>query len=298
MFKHDEETNRLSLQEGRHEPWRRVDHWQRTSSASEWLYCRDCVDRYFETGKRAHGHIPYRDRASQSLLRPPLEKEKVQSDTQEEPEVEPASPENDEQEPALEGVVPGEAVEDDDTLPPVGYPTLEQYQEIWARKLAEHSRPVPGELGRDNLVPEPIHQLWQDCPYVPFDRLKSDDAMARLSRCRPISGFTPAHHEDGVVRYAHNTGETHFRRRAPMQLAATLGFILNSRSGKFLGLTPEEKEALHECLTWLRQPGNNRLCFYGAELEAFDTACKRLMQKVEKIIPEAPLAYFLCLFKP
>ena len=100
MFKHDEETNRLSLQEGRHEPWRRVDHWQRTPSASEWLYCRDCVDRYFETGKRAHGHIPYRDRASQSLLRPPLEKEKVQSDTQEEPEVEPASPENYEQEPA------------------------------------------------------------------------------------------------------------------------------------------------------------------------------------------------------
>ena len=154
MFKHDEETNRLSLQEGRHEPWRRVDHWQRTPSASEWLYCRDCVDRYFETGKRAHGHIPYRDRASQSLLRPPLEKEKVQSDTQEEPEVEPASPENDEQEPALEGVVPeaGEAVEDDDTLPQVSYPTLEQYQEIWARKLAEHSRPVPGEFGRDNLV--------------------------------------------------------------------------------------------------------------------------------------------------
>ena len=52
-----------------------------------------------------------------------------------------------------------------------------------------------------------------------------------------------------------------------MQLAETLGFILNSRSGKFLGLTPDEKSALHECLTWLRQPGNNPQCFYGAELE-------------------------------
>ena len=72
-----------------------------------------------------------------------------------------------------------------------------------------------------------------------------------------------------------------------MQLAATLGFILNSRTGKFLGLTPDERKALHECLTWLRQPGNNSLCFYGAELEAFDTACKKLMSKVKQIIPEA-----------
>ena len=77
-----------------------------------------------------------------------------------------------------------------------------------------------------------------------------------------------------------------------MQLAATLGFILNSRSGKFLGLTPDEKSALHECLTWLRQPGNNPLCFYGAELEAFDMACKRLMRKVKQIIPEARYSSF------
>ena len=81
-----------------------------------------------------------------------------------------------------------------------------------------------------------------------------------------------------------------------MQLAATLGFILNSRSGEFLGLAPDEKEALHECLTWLRQPGNNKMCFYGAELEAFDAACKKLMQKVKKIIPKAPLVYKIMLF--
>ena len=64
------------------------------------------------------------------------------------------------------------------------------------------------------------------------------------------------------------------------------GFVLNNRSGKFLGLTPQEKGALHECLTWLRQPGNNKLCFYGAEMEAFSAACQRLMHKVTKIIPE------------
>ena len=138
-----------------------------------------------------------------------------------------------------------------------------------------------------NVLLRSLIAKLKDCPYVPFDKLKSDDAMVRLSRCRLISGFTPAHVEDGVVRYAHNTGKTNFRRRAPLQYAATLGFILNSRSGKFLGLTPEEKDALHECLTWLRKPGNNSLCFYDEELEVFSGACKRLMRHVQKIIPEA-----------
>ena len=129
-------------------------------------------------------------------------------------------------------------------------------------------------------------RLWQNCPHVPFSKLESDDAQSRLSRCRPVSGFKPPHTEDGVVRYSHNTGEVNFRRRAPLQLASTLGFILNNRSGKFLGLTPDEQSALHECLTWLRQPGNNKLCFYGDELEHFDKACKRLMQRIKQIIPD------------
>ena len=91
-----------------------------------------------------------------------------------------------------------------------------------------------------------MHGLWNDCQYVPFDKLKTDDAMARLSRCRPSSGFTPAHAEDRIIRDAHNMGETNFRRRAPLQLATTIGFVLRSRSGKCLGLTPEAKAALHE----------------------------------------------------
>ena len=168
MFKHEPETNRLSLQEGRREPWRRIEHWNQASATSTWLYCRDCLDRYFEIGKRAHGHIPFSDRASQSLMRPPQEQEKVQSDTQEEPELEPASPENVEQAPGLDGE--GELLEeacegegrdaaDDDTLPAESYPSLEEYQESWARGLAQHSKPVPGDFGRDNLVPEPIPQL-------------------------------------------------------------------------------------------------------------------------------------------
>ena len=110
--------------------------------------------------------------------------------------------------------------------------------------------------------------------------------MSRLSRCRPVSGFRPAQCEDGTVRFAHNVGEVNFHRRAPLQLASTLGFILNNRSGKFMGLTEDEKKAVHECLTWLRQPGNNRHCFFGAELEDFDRCCKRLMDRIKHIIPE------------
>ena len=163
MFKHDWETNRLAVQDGRHEPWRRSAHWSQSSTSSDWLYCRDCFDKYFDTGRRPHGHIPYRDKASQSLLRPPQEKEKIPSDTQEEPECEPASPELDEDVAMTEATAERETVDGDNTLPPVTYPSLEQYQERWARKLAEHSRQVPGEFSRDNLVPEPIHQLWQDC---------------------------------------------------------------------------------------------------------------------------------------
>jgi hypothetical protein len=77
-----------------------------------------------------------------------------------------------------------------------------------------------------------------------------------------------------------------FRKRHPLQLASTLGFILNKRKGHFPGLKEEEKTALHECLTWLRQPGNNPVCFYGQELEIYDQACKRLMQRIKQLLPE------------
>ena len=143
----------------------------------------------------------------------------------------------------------------------------------------------------ENLVPELLPALFQDCPWVPFDALKSDEAQGRLSRCRPISGLQTARIEDGINHYSHNVGEVNFRRRAPLQLASTMGFVLNNRNGKFLGISDDERAALHECLTWLRpgslrallkslrvpltrhwsvtprQPGNNRLCFYG------DRAC-------------------------
>ena len=80
-------------------------------------------------------------------------------------------------------------------------PTLEQYMEKWARLLAQHNKKVPGEFSNDNLVPKPIDALWQDCPYVPFAELKSEEAQARLSVCKPISGLQETTRVGGVERY-------------------------------------------------------------------------------------------------
>ena len=156
---------------------------------------------------------------------------------EDEPELEPAAGEEEERPVELplleEGDDDGtgeedegtEAAEEEEEDTPGTWPTLEEYKAKWDGLLAQHSRPVPGDFSRDNLVPEPIPQLWQNCPHVPFSKLESDDAQSRLSRCRPVSGFKPPHTEDGVVRYSHNTCEANFRRMAPLQLASTLGFI-------------------------------------------------------------------------
>ena len=86
-------------------------------------------------------------------------------------------------------------------------PSLEQYREKWAWSLALHSKPVEGGFSNDNLVPLAIHVLWQDCPYVAFSELKSEEAQARLSVCKPISGLQESCRVGGVERYAHNAGD-------------------------------------------------------------------------------------------
>ena len=50
-------------------------------------------------------------------------------------------------------------------------------------------------------------------------------------------------------------------RRAMLQLASTMGFLLNRQSGRFMGLTPEETDAVHEVLSWLRA-GNNKILHF------------------------------------
>ena len=93
---------------------------------------------------------------------------------------------------------------------PKPHPSLEEYALEWSRVKELHSRAVPGEFSRDNLVPCPMPDLWQDCPHVPFNKLESNEAQARLSVCRPHSCLEPAHCPDGVPRYAHNTGDCIF----------------------------------------------------------------------------------------
>ena len=70
--------------------------------------------------------------------------------------------------PAEDVVLPVEAEETAEEVPvpkaPLAkqYPTLEEYQEKWARDLALHSRPIASAFSLDCLVPRPIANLWQD----------------------------------------------------------------------------------------------------------------------------------------
>jgi len=170
-------------------------------------------------------------------------------------------------------------------MPPERRPSLQQYEAKWAGLLAKHSKHVDGDFSLGNLVPKPIHELWQDCPYVPFDKLVSEEAQARLSVCKPISGFQESTRE-GVERFAHNSGSVFFQKRSPLQLTSTLGFVLNKDGGQFLNLKAPELDALHEVLTWGRQPGNNKiLAFFGQTLEDFSGACGALMQKFKHLLP-------------
>ena len=184
MFKYDEETNRLSLQPGKRAPWLRDETKARAERCKSWLYCAECSDRYFPGSKRASGHIPFRDRASQSSMRRPDDGEEVE--TQEEPEREPTAddqaPEADVQEGDTQGppeLPLQETVEQEDEdaheemMDPLAaedvpepvdrkWPTLAEYQEKWDQKLAYHMRANPGEFSTENLVPQPVSQLWQE----------------------------------------------------------------------------------------------------------------------------------------
>ena len=171
---------------------------------------------------------------------------------------------------------------------------MEEYRRRWEAGKEKHCKNVPGDFGRENLVPEPNPLLMQDVPWVPFDKLKSDDAQARLSVCRPLSGLSEAGVVGGVPTYAHNTGEVNFCRRNPLQVAATFACVLNKRDGKFLGLSKEELEAWHECLCWLREPGHNELLrLYGTQYEKLVSACNVLDSTLRSrgVLPEgAPRA--------
>ena len=131
-------------------------------------YCLDCHSRYFDTGKKASGHIPFRDRASQSSMRRPADKEAVvsQDEPEEEPIVEtqrdsgealpelPLLDEDEEEEDARDDA--GDPLADEESPDPVDtkWPSLEEYKVKWASLLEQHSRPNAGGFSRNNLVPD------------------------------------------------------------------------------------------------------------------------------------------------
>ena len=89
-----------------------------------------------------------------------------------------------------------------------------------------------------------------------------------------------------MERFAQNTGGVFFQKRSPMQLASTLGFVINRCGGQFLGLKAPELAALHEIITWGRQPGNNKiLAFFGQTLEEFSNACGSVTRRLQTLLP-------------
>ena len=161
-------------------------------------------------------------------------------------------------------------------------PTLDEYQKRWAESEQRHAQEVHGEFGRENLVPQPCPRLWQDAPHVPFKRLRRSEAQSSLSVCRPHCTLEPARCIGGVGNFAHLTGDVRFKRRAPLQLAATMNFILNKKDGSFMGLTEQEVADVHECLSWGREsldgmPNNRHIQFFGTVFEAFLASTGPLM---------------------
>ena len=260
-FQYDPETNRLSLREGVDPPWLRTFGRGGAADTEEsWLYCTNCADQHKH---KAGSYIPFRDKASQQWMkrvyRPDEETTQEESHTaqaatqpQPEEEVEPDENENAEdaafvQEDEEEGLEEEHVIHDS----PIKRPTLEEYQAKWKTLLDHHSKPVPGEFGRDNLVPCPVHVLWQNCPHLPLDALQSNEAQSRLAAARPISSLQEAGFVEGVPYYAHNKGDITFRRRSATQINSTLGFVLNKNgSGHLKELNEKEVAALHEILTW------------------------------------------------
>ena len=174
--------------------------------------CISCAHVSHCEGERAKAHIPYRDKASQLYLHPEWSPQFREDEDEKQPPAEekgreiedvpiPLEEDNseDDEKPNVENTVP-----DLPTATPK--PSLQEYRERWAEKLAWHSRESPGDFGDDDLIPKKFVNLFQDAPHVPFSSLVSRASQARIAVCRPLSSFTEANRHDGVPRYMHCTG--------------------------------------------------------------------------------------------
>ena len=126
-------------------------------------------------------------------------------------------------------------------------PTLAEYEDGWTKKLAWHARPVRGRFSDRNLVPRPRPDLWQDVPHAPFDARQSREAQARLSVKRPHCELQEPKVVDAKPKFAHMAGDCVWKRRGPLQLSSTVGFVLNQNDGSHVKhISVGEINALHE----------------------------------------------------
>lgn len=229
----------------------------------------DCRDRCFRQGGNK-AHIAFRDKASQHFLKPTYRRGRLAEDAdQPEPEGEPSDA------PSPRESYVAEMLHDRSPVLTTSRPSLTDMRAHLACSKAWHARAPTGDLSSANLVPFPEHQLWQECPYVPFDKLRSTVAQSRLFVCRPLSGLEQDSCAGGAPRYAHNTGGVKLRRWEPLRMANTMVLILNKHSGKATGLTPDELDAVYECLSSRREEGANKvLAFFGTVFESYDNALR------------------------
>ena len=188
-----------------------------------------------------------------------------------------------------------EHAEDEEIMPEtnsgikIQFPTLEEYRSKWQEQKQFHMRSQSDVFSRMNLVPEPLAEYWQNVPHVPFHELRSKEALARLSLCRPVDEISEAGVSGGTAKYAHNVGGVSFRRRGPWQIAETHGFIVNreGKQGSHIHIELKELQALHECLNWLRDGNNKLIASFYHQYEKFTSACSIFSGRLRHALPEA-----------
>jgi len=76
-------------------------------------------------------------------------------------------------------------------------------------------------------------------------------------RTAPGTGFFVAY-RNVFLRTMRARQDISFRRHQPFTLANTMAFVLNRQRLSGTGYEPKEEKAIHEVITWGRQPGNNK----------------------------------------
>ena len=155
---------------------------------------------------------------------------------------------------------------------------MKEYQKMWRLERKRHLNGPGGNFDVTNLVPQPVEQLMQDVPWVPFHRLLSIEAQTRLSIVKPMGVVQEAGRVHGVPTFLMKSGHVgRCVRHGNRDIEATFAFMLNKSDGQFAGLSIEELSAWHECLCWLRSDGTNKIfAQYWTSYERFNEIWSRL----------------------